>query len=73
MKGTKITWECGKCGDVKESCSWKRWEMDVCKCGASGMDLEEWYSRSMGCPKIIKREEIEKDGTENGSTEEENP
>lgn len=70
MKGTKITWKCKKCEDVRESYSWKRWEMDICRCGESGIDLEEWYMRSMGCPEIIKREETQIE--ENGSGEEEN-
>lgn len=57
-KKIKLTWKCGKCGDIVESYSFKRWDMDVCKCGESGIDLEDWYQRNFGCPVEIKREEI---------------
>jgi hypothetical protein len=33
--------------------------MQVCECGKSGYDLEEFYSRTMGPVKIIKTEQIE--------------
>lgn len=32
--------------------------MQVCECGKSGYDLEEYYSRTMGKLKVIKIEEI---------------
>lgn len=60
-KPVKVTWECGKCGSVQESYSHKRWEMDVCECGASGYDLEPWYARTMGPVVFIKSEPIEED------------
>jgi hypothetical protein len=34
--------------------------MQVCECGKSGFDLEEFYSRTMGEIRIIKEEELEK-------------
>jgi hypothetical protein len=34
--------------------------MQVCECGKSGYDLEEFYSRTMGDIKIIKEEEYQK-------------
>jgi hypothetical protein len=34
--------------------------MQVCECGKSGYDLEEFYSRTMGGIKIIKEEEYQK-------------
>jgi hypothetical protein len=55
---TKVIWECGECGNLHESFSNKRWDMQVCECGASGYDLEEFYSRTMGPVKIIKTEQI---------------
>ena len=58
-KYKKITWECGKCKSVQESFSNKRWDMDVCECGYSGMDLEEFYSREMGEVIILKEEILE--------------
>jgi len=56
---TKVTWECGECHKIHESFSNKRWDMQVCECGKSGYDLEEYYSRTMGIVNIIKIEEIE--------------
>lgn len=55
----KITWKCGLCYSIQESFSNRRWDMDVCKCGQSGMDLEEFYSREMGKVIIIKVEILE--------------
>jgi hypothetical protein len=60
----KVTWECVSCGKQHESYSSKRWDMQVCECGNSGYDLEEYYSRVMGKVKIIKDEVIE-NATEN--------
>ena len=41
-KYKKVTWECGFCGENHVSLSNKRWEMQVCECGKSGLDLEEF-------------------------------
>ncbi len=61
----KITWECELCNSVQTSYSNKRWDMDVCECGKSGYDLEEWYSRTMGKIKIISEEKIDETIREN--------
>jgi uncharacterized phosphosugar-binding protein len=66
-KYKKITWKCGVCDSIQESYSNRRWDMDVCKCGHSGMDLEEWYSREMGGVIIIK-EEILEENNEKGNS-----
>lgn len=58
-KHRKVTWECGNCGNQHESYSNRRWDMQVCECGKSGLDLEEFYSRTMGEIKIIKEENID--------------
>ncbi len=54
----KITWQCEKCKDVQISYSTLRHDMNVCKCGKSAIDLEEYYSRSMGSPKELNREKL---------------
>jgi len=58
-KHKKVTWECVSCKKQHESYSNKRWNMQVCECGKSGYDLEEFYSRTMGEIKIIKEEVFE--------------
>lgn len=45
---TRVTWKCTECGDVVISYSHKRHEMDTCKCGATSVDMERWYSRFIG-------------------------
>ena len=52
MLRVKLTWTCGFCGDVNESYSNRRWDMNVCKCGKSSVDLEKYYQRIFG--KVIK-------------------
>lgn len=47
----KQKWKCGDCNSVQVSDSKKRHDMQVCECGKSGYDLEEFYSRGFG--KII--------------------
>lgn len=54
----KVIWECLNCHRRHESYSNQRWNMQVCECGKSGYDLEEYYSRTMGKLKVIKIEEI---------------
>ena len=44
----KIKWICSVCGDIIVSDSTIRHQMDVCKCGMSGLDLEAEYSRAFG-------------------------
>jgi hypothetical protein len=55
----KVTWECNECNKLHESYSNKRWDMQVCECGKTGYDLEEFYSRIMGNVKVIKEETFE--------------
>jgi len=38
----KVTWECNECNKLHESYSNKRWDMQVCECGKTGYDLEEF-------------------------------
>ena len=40
-----LEWECTKCGTRIISKSWMTHQMDVCKCKACGVDLEEYYCR----------------------------
>ena len=47
-----MKWMCKKCKDIKESKP-IRWQMDVCKCGSSGVDLENDYSRMFGEVEVI--------------------
>jgi len=39
--------------------------MDICECGKSGYDLEEFYSRTMGKIRIISEEKIDETIREN--------
>jgi len=55
---TKLIWKCKKCGDVQTSYSNRRHDMQMCKCGQSGVDLEEWYQRNIGSIEEVSREEI---------------
>jgi hypothetical protein len=50
-----LTWSCGICNDVVESYSNRRHDMNMCKCGKSGVDLELWHQRNMGEVKELKR------------------
>jgi len=45
---TILEWKCGYCDSVQKSDSSKRWHMDSCSCGKSGVDLEEFYQRAFG-------------------------
>ena len=44
----KIQWKCKECGDIVVSDSSVTHQMDMCKCGMTGVDLEEGYSRVYG-------------------------
>ena len=59
MSYIKLTWKCKKCGDIQVSYSNRRHDMQICKCGHSGVDLEKWYSRYMGSVEELKREEVD--------------
>lgn len=54
-----VKWSCKVCKDIVISNSHRRHEMDTCKCGCSGLDLEEDYARIMGDYQFI--EEIDYD------------
>ena len=54
----RLIWECSFCRQVLISYSNKRHEMDVCNCGKSGVDLEEFYQRDSGYPVELHREII---------------
>ena len=41
-------WKCLFCDDFSVSYSHQIHTMDICKCGRSGVDLEEGYARGMG-------------------------
>jgi hypothetical protein len=47
-------WKCVYCGDILVSDSKERHKMDMCKCGKSGVDLEEYYSRWIGNPELLE-------------------
>ena len=59
MEHIQLKWKCGLCGDEKISYSNKKWDMDMCKCGKTGVDLEEWYQRNIGKVIELERKEIE--------------
>lgn len=52
----KLTWQCELCKDVQTSCTTERHKMDFCKCGESGVDLEEHYMRAFGKIKELKND-----------------
>jgi hypothetical protein len=58
VKYIKVTWKCATCESIQESYSNVRWNMDRCKCGDSGYDLEEFYARIIGNVVELKREEL---------------
>jgi len=51
----RLLWKCNTCGDKVVSYSGIRHQMDVCECGASGVDLEEGYQRNFGSITEISR------------------
>ena len=57
----RLIWECKDCKDVVISYSHLRHEMNICECGKSGVDLEEYYQRGHGRIKEISRK-VFKDG-----------
>jgi hypothetical protein len=53
LKKVVWDWECVECGDKVTSYSYKRHDMNYCKCGKSYVDLEEWYARSSGTVNVL--------------------
>ena len=51
---TIMEWICPHCKDKKKSYSSEHHKLDVCKCGKSGIDLEEYCCRIIGDAKILK-------------------
>lgn len=49
----RLIWQCNSCKDVVISYSHIRHSMNTCKCGKSGVDLEEHYQRGFGDTKTI--------------------
>lgn len=49
-----LKWQCLECGDIIISNSKRHHQMDFCKCGKSGCDLEEDYMRWDGAFKKLK-------------------
>lgn len=44
----KFKWKCKECGSIQTSDPLQRHTMDYCKCGKTGVDAEEYYTRIMG-------------------------
>jgi len=51
---TYIKWKCPYCREEVISNSKRRHEMNICKCGKTGCDLEEDYCRWVGIPEWVK-------------------
>lgn len=51
----KICWVCDECNWLQVSDSLRRHELDNCKCGKCGVDLEKGYCRMLGYPRIIAK------------------
>ena len=47
-------WECQICEDKFTTDSKSRHDMVWCKCKKTAVDAEEWYSRFVGKPKLLK-------------------
>tara|TARA_R110001583_G_scaffold67531_4_gene193102 strand:- start:83 stop:292 length:210 start_codon:yes stop_codon:yes gene_type:complete len=62
MGSMRMTWKCVKCGSIVVSHSDIRHDMNFCKCGEAGVDLEEFYTRTFGKIDVISLEEKTKDG-----------
>jgi hypothetical protein len=60
MTKIKLTWKCTLCNDVVVSDSSLRHDMNFCKCGETGVDLEEHYMRGYG----LNMEEISRETVE---------
>ena len=54
----RLVWKCELCGDIVVSYSHLRHDMNICSCGKSGVDLEEYYQRNMGKITEISRKNI---------------
>ena len=54
-------WKCAKCGDEFITDKKARWQMVGCKEGCSSVDAEEYYTRFMGSPKLIKESNNKKE------------
>lgn len=54
-----IYWMCGDCGSHHISDKSKRHQMDWCDCKSSAVDAEEYYSRMIGNPIVITKEEYD--------------
>ena len=50
----KIKWKCRKCGEEHISDTVEHHNANFCKCGKSGLDAEEHYTRILGEAEIIK-------------------
>jgi hypothetical protein len=55
-KDNYIYWKCSACGNVYKSNRLLRHNMNFCKCGQSGVDAEELYSRYIGKVQSINKE-----------------
>ena len=49
----KMIWYCPKCNWVSVSDSEIHHCMEICKCGETGVDLEEYGQRTMGTEPIV--------------------
>jgi len=57
-----MKWECLTCGKVNTSDSSVTHQLDMCSCGNSGIDLEEYYTRFIGDVREISTEKYDDDG-----------
>lgn len=50
-----IKWKCRECGDIVISNKFRHHQMDFCKCGKTGVDLETYQLRMSGFPDEVER------------------
>ena len=59
MRSKRLIWQCPKCSDVVLSYNHLRHDMNTCDCGATSVDLEEHYMRTVGEPVVISEKVFE--------------
>ncbi len=54
-----MTWQCEICGSKQISRDSEKHTMDWCECKRSAVDLEKYYTRTVGKLKVLDTKEVE--------------
>lgn len=57
----RLIWRCKSCGEIVLSYSNLRHDMNICDCGKSGVDYEEWYTRAFGSVEVLSTKEYDQE------------